>query len=781
MVHRLLLLLAACTREPGDTKDTGGPGDSDDTTPGLDGPRHAPIGVGFTGPMGSPMPLATPEQLEAFHRGEELAKKRFTPEEGLGPQFNGVSCLSCHERPVLGGGGELYRNLFMAGRWQEERGFVLTPLQKESVPGSASDGVFRMYNVGPPGTPAQQPLQDDVGLFAARNPVPLFGSGVMFAIDEDAILQYEDPDDDDGDGISGRPNIDAGGVGRLGSKSMGAGHTSIMRIDFYVHSGLSVALPTPEQIATFPFPDYLTGTGSFLADADDAVPDPEVDAQTYFDIMSWVQLLAAPELDPLDEVSGRGRDLFDEIGCDACHIPRLPSPYGPVHAYTDFMLHDMGEDLWDGYVMDYSQGGEFKTAPLWGVVATGPYLHDGRARTLQEAILWHGGEAAPAHDRYLDLPQDDRDAIVAFLGTLGGRDLVSPGLLPPGSPLPAAGDWGGPMPGTTPDALAAFAEGRLLFDRSFGIAEGLGMPAFNGDACRACHFDPVIGGAGPLDVNVIRGGHVDEAGVYTPVDGYDVIHRMLLLDSRPRRVPPEGNVLEHRQTPAIFGLGLLEEVTEAAILANADPDDRRAPFGISGRAPTLPDGRLGRFGWKAQVPTLLEFAESALSDEMGLTVPAAGTTQYGRTTDADRRPDPEVDLDVISSLTVFMRGLAPPPAGAPDAGGQAVFERVGCDDCHTPSLDGPSGPVRAYTDMLLHDVLPAGVPGIRQGVATEGEFRTPPLWGVSHTPPYMHDGSATTLADAIDHHDGEAAASRRSWAALSPADRQRLLTFLGGL
>jgi CxxC motif-containing protein (DUF1111 family) len=786
MYHLLLLAaLTACTRDDPNDPDTVRPGDSADTTPAGDLPRHAPIGTGFTGPLGSPMPMATPEQLAAFRRGEELAKKRFTPEEGVGPQFNGVSCLSCHERPVLGGGGELYRNLFLAGKWEEGRGFVLTALQRESVEGAASDGVFRMYNVGPPGTVAQQPLQEEVGLFAARNPVPLFGSGMMFAIDEDAILQYEDPDDADGDGISGRPNIDAGGIGRLGTKSMGAGHTSIMRIDFYVHSGLSVALPEDELRGQFPFADYSTGNGNFLDDPDDSVPDPEIDAQTYFDVMSWVQLLAAPELDPLDHVSGRGRDVFDEIGCSDCHIPRLPSPYGPVHAYTDFMMHDMGEDLWDGYVMDYSLGGEFKTAPLWGVVATGPFLHDGRARTLQEAILWHGGEAAASHDAWLDLPAADRDAVIAFLGTLGGRDLVSPGLLPPGSPVPDAGDWGGPLPGTSGAALDDFAAGRLLFDRSFGIAEGLGLPAFNGDACRACHFDPVIGGAGPLDVNVIRAGHVNEDGEYDPVPGYDVIHRMVLLDDRPRRYPPEVNVLEHRQTPAIFGLGLVEQVPEDAILSNADPEDARAPFGVSGRPARTLDGRLGRFGWKAQVPTLLEFAESALSDEMGLTVPPAeGTEQFGLTSDNDPRPDPEVDLAIVESLTRFMELLAPPPRGTITAdveAGEDVFDRVGCDDCHTPALPGPSGPIWLYSDLLLHEVLPLGIAGIEQGDASEREFRTPPLWGLSHTPPYMHDGAASTIAAALDQHDGEATNARRAWRSLSDADRSRLLAFLESL
>lgn len=144
--------------------------------------------------MGEIVPMATPEQREAFARGEKLARKRFTPEEGLGPSFNGVSCLSCHERPVLGGGGDAYRDMFMGGTMAEGKGYTLNPLLPETEPVQVSDGVARMYHLDDDALPAQQPLQPDVGLMAARNPTALFGSGIVMTIPSEAILAALDPD-----------------------------------------------------------------------------------------------------------------------------------------------------------------------------------------------------------------------------------------------------------------------------------------------------------------------------------------------------------------------------------------------------------------------------------------------------------------------------------------------------------------------------------------------------------------------------------------------------------
>ncbi len=789
-----LLALAAC-QAPTDVDDTDRSGRGKPTLNdlmesidlGVSGPMpvHAPIGVGFTGPMGTAVPMATPDQLAAFARGEALARRRFTPEEGLGPQFNGVSCLSCHEKPMLGGGAELYRNVAIGGQWEDGRGYVITPTVPETNPVAVNDGVFRLYNMDDLGGPGQQAIQPEVGLFASRNPPALFGSGVAMTIDASDIEALADPDDQDGDGVSGRVNENSDGIGRLGSKAEAAGHTSMVRTDLYMSSSLSSAMPNANTIGALPFPDQLHPVSIFVLDLDDPTPDPELVSQDMLDVLIWSQLLAAVEFDPLDRTSGRGRDLFEAIGCDACHTPRLPSPYGPIPAYTDYLLHDMGPDLADGYVFAESTGDEFKTPALWAVAATGPYLHDGRAKTLDEAIRWHGGEAADAHDLYLELTDADQGAIIAFLRTLGGASLESDGLLPPNAPLRPEATLGGPMPGLSVAELQLFERGRALFDYAFGVTEGVGNPAFNGDSCRACHSDPYIGGSGPLDVNVLRMGNVDRSGVAHALPEGSMIHRVQLFESAPARLSTNANVVELRQTPALFGYGLIDGIPESAIRANADADDVRAPFGISGRPGLSHDGRVARFGWKAQVPTLYEFTEGALTDEMGLTVPVRGGPElFGGHHDLDRAPDPEVSTDDVYAIAAFVASLAPPPRGPITADvldGDAVFDRVGCDDCHVRSLDGAAGPVPLFSDLLLHEILPPGARGIEQGSAGQTEFRTSPLWGVSHTGPWLHTGRATTLDDAIRGHAGEGAASRDAYAHATQDERDALLVFLQSL
>src|SRR5690606_17371512 len=169
----------------------------------------------------------------------------------------------------------------------------------------------------------------------------------------------------------------------------------------------------------------------------------------------------------------------------------------------------MGDDLADGVKMLGATGSEFRTQPLWGVVAVAPYLHDGRADTLEEAIEWHGGEAKRARDEYLSLTGDEQAAVVEFLRSLGGRDQLSAGLLPPDAPVPATGTPGGPETELSSAETKRFISGREVFDSDFALAAGLG-PNFNGDSCRACHFEPTIGGAGPVGVNVMRQGLVED-------------------------------------------------------------------------------------------------------------------------------------------------------------------------------------------------------------------------------------------------------------------------------
>ncbi len=327
-------------------------------------------------------------------------------------------------------------------------------------------------------------------------------------------------------------------------------------------------------------------------------------------------------------------------------------------------------------------------------------------------------------------------------------------------------------------------------------ATGLG-PIFNGAACAECHSFPRMGGSSDHMVTRI--------GFLAP-DGYTfdplTAHGGPLLQSQGLTtptcsvggevVPPEANVTSQRNTPALFGAGLLEAIPELKIRLFADPTDRNHD-GISGRYNII-NGRVGRFGWKAQFATLHDFAADAYLGEMGITTPFAPQESgpQGGAVTCDDEQDPEDDGTAIDAFSDFMLYLAPPPGGerSRDARqGRGVFRRMRCHKCHTDRYRTANFPVkllnrrrvRAYTDLLLHDMGPDLADGIRQGSASGSEFRTPPLWGVRYSAPYLHDGRAMTLDEAIRMHGGEATDSRNRYQYGSQKDRDRLIAFLNSL
>lgn len=782
----LCLLLGACA------------GDKPRTDTGA-AQGHGEIAADISGPLGTPWPFASGAQRADFARGQEVAAHTFTIAEGLGPAFNVSGCGQCHEKPVLGGGAGLYRR-FGIGAVRTEDGAYF-PARSAGEAG----GVIRLYHRPDPEQPAHPELDPQLSLVGGRVPIPFFGLGLIAELEEQAILEWADPDDDDGDGISGRPNYDRGFVGRFGRKAQTVSIEGFIRGPLMNHMGITTDPLTEEQKAALPVDssgggasgaaarqglDALLQHGQAAADAaptvdDDGVTDPELAGADLFALVSMAMLMAAPEVRlSLTDDERRGRDHFDDAGCGSCHRPRIDGPRGPLPVYSDLLLHDMGEHLADGIEMGEATGSELRTQPLWGIAAGGPYLHDGRAATLDEAIRWHGGEAAAAAAAYAALSTSDQQALLGFLATLGGAEQASKGLLPPEAEAPAPGTWGGPLPDLSAEDLAAFTAGRAAFDAERGQSAGLGAPRFNGDSCRACHFQGAVGGAGPRGVDVIRHGRLDGGRFVEPAVG-TILHRQTALPGAVN--PPEPGVVlyELRQTPPLFGLGLIEGIPDHAILAHADPDDADGD-GVAGRPSWVDGGRLGRFGWKAQVPSLAEFSRDALSVELGLTLPAVEGRTFGARTDNDDVPDPEVSLDEIDALTDFMRLLGPPPPGvvvdaAAAAQGQSLFEHWGCATCHVPSLPGADGPVPLYSDLLLHEVLPEGATGIEEAGATARAFRTAPLWGVSQSAPYLHDGSADTLAGAIAAHAGEAAPAAGAFSAASPREQSALLAFLGAL
>lgn len=361
------------------------------------------------------------------------------------------------------------------------------------------------------------------------------------------------------------------------------------------------------------------------------------------------------------------------------------------------------------------------------------------------------------------------------------------------TPRPPGGGSGGGKPGgpdTPPGPAdpASVQRGKLLFERDFHRSTGLGAPELNADSCRACHRDPVLGGAGALELNVSRFGRERGlAGLFEDLPGGQTLSKLRPPDVAGREeAPSEADVFEQRQTPSILGDGRIERIREQDILANEDPLDLDGD-GIRGVARRLViDGRseLGRFGWKAQVPRLSDFVRDALGGELGLTTHDDGRG-FALASDGDGRADPELDEAAVADLAAFLADLpAPVRTGSLEPEvllGELVFERVGCVKCHVPELGSPDGPVPLYSDLLLHDVWPDSFRGMSEPGAGVGVYRTPPLWGIRDTAPYLHDGRATGLRAAILLHDGEARGVRKAFEALPLTERSALLAFLNDL
>lgn len=367
---------------------------------------------------------------------------------------------------------------------------------------------------------------------------------------------------------------------------------------------------------------------------------------------------------------------------------------------------------------------------------------------------------------------------------------------------------GEPLSGLTPEERALFDRGKAQFATVFTPETGLG-PVFNSDACAECHEDPAVGGRGDeIEVHV-SAFHpdssfcdplVDKGGFVIQQKVTPALHAALGIDSEP--LPKEATGVAHRTTPDLFGFGLLDAVPDSEILSYADPDDRNHD-GISGRPNRFFDGRIGRFGRKALVPTLSEFNSGAYAAEQGITSPAVPTeeTVGGQPIPAgvDSVPEPEINQEALDATTAFVRFLAPPApqkVTAEGKRGRTLFSAIGCAGCHLPALRTGENPVRAlryktvaaYTDLLLHDMGP-DLADICLGQASPSEFRTEPLMGLRFSnqsggqsePSFLHDGRAKTIEEAIRLHGGEGAASRDKFAALSDAERAALLKFLESL
>lgn len=371
-----------------------------------------------------------------------------------------------------------------------------------------------------------------------------------------------------------------------------------------------------------------------------------------------------------------------------------------------------------------------------------------------------------------------------------------------------------PLPDLTPSQMAAHLAGDEEFARIFSPADGLG-PLFVSASCESCHIGD---GKGHPITTLTRFGRYD-GDTFDPMashGGPQLQHRA--IPGYPAEViPPGATGVTRLMPPAVTGLGLLEAVEDATLLALADPDDADGD-GISGVpnwivAPDFltpgpnrvkQDGRyIGRFGKKAATLNLLHQTAGAYLEDMGVTTDLLPNDTFNSEAGAftgDTAPDPEVSSDVLNNVVFYIRTLKVPPrrdAEAPEVlAGEALFAQIGCAGCHTPTLvTGPSDVAglsrqtfHPYTDLLLHDMGPELDDGYTEGSARTAEWRTAPLWGLGLAADsqggqafFMHDGRATTLREAIALHGGEAAASRSGFDRLSAAEQEDLLTFLESL
>ena len=196
--------------------------------------------------------------------------------------------------------------------------------------------------------------------------------------------------------------------------------------------------------------------------------------------------------------------------------------------------------------------------------------------------------------------------------------------------VPGVGELGGPARDLTPEEMEQWLAGRAVFDHDFHADDGLGSPELNADSCRACHQDPVLGGAGGLELNVSRFGYDHGgAGPFEDLPGGQGLSKLRppWVEGREEYDPSQADVFEQRQTPALFGAGLIESIPDAAILANEDRDDSNGDGikGVARELVILGNLEVGHFGWKGQAPKLVDFIRDAMGGECGIT-----TTDDGR-------------------------------------------------------------------------------------------------------------------------------------------------------
>ena len=380
--------------------------------------------------------------------------------DGLGPLFNRNSCAGCHVRDGRGRPPlpdetrmlSMLMRLSVPGR--DERGGPMPhpvyggQFQEQAILGVAAEGKTKISWTEEPGQFADGlsfslrrptyeftelgygPFGDDL-LFSPRVAPAVFGLGLLENIPQESILQQADPDDLDGDGISGRPNWvwdverQATHLGRFGWKANESTLKQQIAGAFNGDIGITSSLLETSS---------CTESQVDCQEKTQFGDRPEVSDVFLDKITTYVSLLAVPARRDIDGVSEqRGEQLFYQAQCASCHLPRQVTGTASehpeyndrvIHPYTDLLLHDMGTDLADNRPDFEADGREWRTPPLWGIGLVENvnkhtfFLHDGRARNLAEAILWHGGEAEQSKEQFVAMEEGDREALLKFLNSL---------------------------------------------------------------------------------------------------------------------------------------------------------------------------------------------------------------------------------------------------------------------------------------------------------------------------------------------------------------------------
>ena len=359
--------------------------------------------------IGDPLPDLTIAQMNQFLDGKDGFKLVQKIEAGLGPIFNGVSCVACHSSPIVGGGSTVNTTRFgqnVGGRFDPLDSLGGSILQEFAIHPAAMELVPGLANV-----------------VTKRNSTPIFGLGLIEAIPDSTIIAnarwYGN------DQIGGRVGwvtdlvTRVKRVGRFGWKAQ---HATLLAFS-------ADAYQNEMGITNKHFPVENAPNGNFnLLNQHDTRIDPEDSGKgrpmpEFESVANFMRFLGAPPASKLN--NSEGRNLFATTGCTQCHTPMLKTGSNPVAAlnykevwlYSDLLLHNMGS-LGDGIVQETATGKDFRTPPLWGASFSAPYLHDGRAPTIDAAIRAHDGEGRLVKERYQKLPATQQKLLTDFVLSL---------------------------------------------------------------------------------------------------------------------------------------------------------------------------------------------------------------------------------------------------------------------------------------------------------------------------------------------------------------------------